>query len=252
MRHRFFVPPGSIGKTGVLFPADTGRQIRQVLRLRPGQSVVVLDGKGMEYTVLLEKITSEKVWGSLQGQQPATSEPDLQVVLYISLTQREKFEWALQKCAEVGVSVFAPVISSRTLARDKDQAMQKMERWERILMEASEQSGRGLVPVIRPPITLEDAFKEVRDKDLPAAFLWENESEHTLYSWLLQQLQRPDGIRPGKIGLFTGPEGGYSPEEADLAVQAGVQPVSLGRRILRMETAALVSSALAIQLFENM
>ncbi|MEM5775801.1 MAG: RsmE family RNA methyltransferase, partial [Anaerolineaceae bacterium] len=153
MKHRFFILPNQIGKMGVLFPEETARQIRQVLRLRPGETVTVLDGQGMEYAVQLETVSNEKVWVRLQGQIPVEGEPALQVWLYLSLTQREKFEWALQKCTEVGVSRFIPVISSRTLARDKEQALQKTDRWVRILKEAAEQSGRGLIPVIAPPIT---------------------------------------------------------------------------------------------------
>ncbi len=252
MMHRFFVPPESIGKLGVLFPADTARQIRQVLRLRTGEKVMALDGQGMEYTVLLEQITSEKVWGSLQEERKATGEPELQVALYLSLTQREKYEWALQKCTEVGVSVFIPVISSRTLARDKEQALQKTERWVRILKEAAEQCGRGLIPAIHAPVALKDAIGEVRASHLAAAFLWEEENWSSLNTWLLEQTRNQEKAVPKRVGLFIGPEGGYSEEEAGLARNAGIQTVSLGRRILRMETAAVVASALALSAFGEM
>jgi len=251
MKHRFFVPPASIGKVGVLFPSETARQIRKVLRLRPGEKVVVLDGEGWEYVVNLEQVTNEKAWGRLQEKQQAGGEPALKINLYLSLTQREKFEWALQKCTEVGVSVFVPVISERTLARDKDQAMQKMERWERILKEAAEQSGRGLIPRIDEPLALEDAFQAVSSQAFPAAFLWENEQKHSLHDWLISQSGQATADRK-VLSLFIGPEGGYTGEEAEQACQSGIQSVSMGVRILRMETAAVVAAALALNAFGDL
>lgn len=248
MRHRFFVPPASIGRVGVLFPADAAQQIRKVLRLRSGDKVIVLDGEGWEYEVQLETVASGKVWGRLQERQPAGGEPSLQVALYLSLTQREKFEWALQKCTEVGVSRFVPVISNRTLARDKDQALQKMERWGRILKEAAEQSGRGRIPQIDEPLSLEDAFLAVQGRRIQAAFLWENEEERSFYRWLLDSA--PALASTGGLALFVGPEGGYTEEEAAQATQAGLATVSLGERILRMETAAVIASALPLQVVD--
>jgi 16S rRNA (uracil1498-N3)-methyltransferase len=248
VKHRFFVPPESIGRVGVLFPQESAQQIRRVLRLRPGSEVAVLDGLGWEYRVKLETVSNEKVWGRLEDRQPAGGEPVLQVTLYLSLTQREKFEWALQKCTEVGVSTFVPVISDRTLSRDKDKALQKMDRWTRILREAAEQCGRGLVPQITEPLALEEALQQATDANLPAVFLWENEQERLLYSWLQEYEGEVRGAN--RLGLFVGPEGGFSDEEAAQAVERGIQTVSLGARILRMETAAVVASALPLQVLE--
>jgi 16S rRNA (uracil1498-N3)-methyltransferase len=252
MKHRFFVPPESIGRIGVLFPPETAQQIRRVLRLRPGAEVVVLDGLGWEYWVNLETVSNEKVWGRLQNRQPASGEPALQVTLYLSLTQREKFEWALQKCTEVGVSIFVPVISNRTLSRDKDKALQKIDRWTRILREAAEQSRRGLVPHITEPLNLKDAFQQIERSKLPAALLWEDEKERSLYNWLVTQAREASPTRETALALFIGPEGGYTDQESEQAKQAGVQSVSLGRRILRMETAAVVATALAMNAFGDL
>jgi 16S rRNA (uracil1498-N3)-methyltransferase len=250
--HRFFVPPDSVGEMGVLFPADAARQIRQVLRLRTGEKVTVLDGKGMEYLIQLETVSNEKVWGRLLEAYPAAGEPVLHVRLYLSLTGRDKFEWALQKCTEVGVSVFVPVISSRTLARDKEQARQKAERWERILKEAAEQSGRGLIPQITEPVALHDAYGQTKAAQIPTAVLWEGERQASFSDWLAVQAKKQKTAPDKQIAVFIGPEGGYSEEEAGLALLAGLQTVSLGRRILRMETAALVAAALALNVFGDM
>ncbi len=246
MTHRFFLPGDCIQDTRVVFPAETARQMRQVLRLHPGECVIVLDGSGWEYAVQLENVANDAVWGAIMGKQPSMSEPGLHLLLYLSLTQREKFELALQKCTEVGVSIFVPVISERTLARDRDQALQKMERWQRILKEAAEQSGRGLVPLIRPPVLLANAFREVLDSGMSAAFLWEQEKQLSLRGWLQEQENFLAMHPQGPLGLFVGPEGGYSEQEAAQAQQTGIRAVSLGKRILRMETAAIVSAALTL------
>ncbi len=251
MIHRFFLSPDCFRDTQVTFPAETARQMRQVLRLRPGEMVTALDGCGWEYSVRLEKLTNDGAWGTSQGRQRAEGEPVLQLVLYLSLTQREKFEWALQKCTEVGVSTFVPVISERTLARDKDQAMQKMERWRRILKEAAEQSGRGLVPSIHPPVLLENALQEVQALGISASFLWEEEQQFSMHDWLQEQAATLIDHPQGPLGLFVGPEGGYSSQEADRARQTGIRAVTLGRRILRMETAAVVSAAITLHHFEG-
>lgn len=248
MKHRFFLPPGSIGMVGVLFPPDAAQQIRRVLRLRPGDKVSVLDGEGWEYTVNLEQVSSDKVWGRLEDRLPAGGESLLKITLYLSLTQREKFEWALQKCTEVGVSAFVPVISNRTLARDRNQALKKMERWARILKEAAEQSGRGLIPHITAPLSLEEAFQQTANRPLAAAFLWEKAQEPLLYRWLREREEEIRRVQ--ELALFVGPEGGYTDEEAAQASECGITLITLGERILRMETAAVVACALPLQVLE--
>lgn len=144
----------------------------------------------------------------------------------------------MQKGTEVGVSAFQPFISRRTLAQKPESAQKHHARWATILREAAEQSKRGRIPELFSPVNLKDAFKAAVSFDLVLA-AWEDETT--------QDLKAALGNKPiSSIGLFCGPEGGFDPAEVNLMRAAGVQFFSLGKRILRMETAAILAPALAL------
>jgi 16S rRNA (uracil1498-N3)-methyltransferase len=239
--HHFFVPPEWITPTVVRLQGTVSRQISQVLRLHAGETVMVLDNRGSHYRILLDSVSAQEVVGTIVETARADGEPQTRVTLYIGLTQREKFEWILQKATEVGVACCVPVITQRTLVRgwEEGESHGKKERWERILREAAEQSHRGLIPTLEPVTRLETALRNASQANDACLFAWEGEQQASLR----QALQ---AARPQRIGLFIGPEGGFSAEEAALARQHGAIPVSLGRRILRMETAAVVAAALVL------
>jgi 16S rRNA (uracil1498-N3)-methyltransferase len=224
----------------VTFPAGIAHQLSLVLRLQPGDHVLVLDNCDHQFEVELANVSNKSAIGRMIKEQPASGEPRVRITLFQSLTQREKFEWLLQKCTEVGVAAFVPVISSRSLVQRGAGSLDKQERWQRILREAAEQSGRGRIPLLSEPLRFADALQTACKDNSLALMLWEK--EHTLS--LRQALNsHPDAQ---KIAVFIGPEGGFSDEEAAAARQAGCQAVSLGQRILRMETAAIVAVALIL------
>jgi 16S rRNA (uracil1498-N3)-methyltransferase len=229
----------------VLFPPETSHQISAVLHLKIGQDVVLLDNTGREFQVELMEIGNKVVLGKIVESRPSIAEPAAQVVLYLSLTQREKFEWALQKCTEVGAAGFVPVITRRSLVQTMVEARNKFERWGKILQEAAEQSGRGLVPTLYEPLRFGQALAHARQNAEITLIPWENEHTVTLGAALSQAGDAPH------IAVFIGPEGGYSSEEVTLACQTGAKPVTLGRRILRMETAAIVTAALILNYLEK-
>jgi 16S rRNA (uracil1498-N3)-methyltransferase len=242
--HRFFVPPASIQSGQVVFPSEAAHQIYRVLRLRPGQRLVVLNNQGDEYTIELEEVSQRTATGKIVEQQPTLGEPACRLALYLCLAQREKFEWMLQKCTETGASTFIPVISSRSLVQDLAETNKKAARWEKILQEAAEQSGRGRIPALKPAISLSQAVRQGQGKRI---ILWEQEHSTNLR----QALANLSPENSPEISILVGPEGGFSMEEVQLAEQADWQPVSLGQRILRMETAALVATALVLYELEQ-
>lgn len=244
--HRFFLPPQSITREQVSFPEYTARQIRQVLRLQPGQRVVVLDNQGSEYLVELETVSVEQVTGKIQEQKLAHGEPEINLILYVCLTQREKYEWVLQKCTELGVREFVPVISSRSLVRQKQVADQKKERWERIIQEAAEQCGRGRLPVLSEALTFEEALSRAAEAITFKVMPYEGESGESLHHWLREHSTGDAHLYSRDICILIGPEGGFTDQEVEQAQQAGFASVSLGRRILRMETAAVTTAALIL------
>lgn len=235
--HRFFVPPQLITPTRASLPPEAARQAASVLRLRPGERIILLDNLGWEYILLLEQVSSSAVSGRVLEKQPAGGEPAVPVWLYQALTNREKFEWILQKSAELGAAGVTPILTERSLVRQAVE--EKHERWQRILQEAAEQSARGRIPVLKPAMPLKEALAEACPAGL-GLFAWEEEKA----AGLGQAVQQAG--KPGQISLFIGPEGGFSLAEADLARQAGAQVVTLGRRILRTETAALASLAVVM------
>ena len=221
-------------------PENIQNQLRRVLRLKAGDKVIVLNENGIEFEIQLTLDADGKYSGMILSKQANQAEPGTSITLYISLTQREKFEWILQKGTETGVSAFCPFISRRSLVQKADGSDKKRTRWESILREAAEQCGRGRVPILLPPLDLKTAIDEAakeHDRCL-AAVVDEKEVD------LADALEGfPAG---GKLALFIGPEGGFSDADVEMMHKFGVASFSLGPRVLRMETAAILVPALAL------
>ena len=241
--HRFFLPAHVLQDEIFEFPSEQAHQIFRVLRLKNGQHIMALDGSGNEYEVELLDVNADTVSGEILSKKQACGEPAFFIHLYLGLTQREKFEWILQKCTEVGVSFFTPVISSRSLVQKEKNNPKKMERWQRILQEAAEQSGRGRVPGLSEPLPFEAALAQIKQNAVPALVLWESENQNGLKHFIRSAVS---GKETTNMAILVGPEGGYSEAEIQECLQAGIMPVSIGKRILRMETAAVVGSALLL------
>jgi 16S rRNA (uracil1498-N3)-methyltransferase len=235
MNH-FFIDPAFITNSKIQFPDDVSHQIARVLRLKTETTVVVLDNLENQYEVKLVEINARQCIGEILNQNTINTEPDHRLHLYIALTQREKFEWILQKCCELGVSIFTPVLTDRSIVTSVDDYQKKKERWHRILKEAAEQSRRGKIPVLNDPIDFEKATNCPAQLKLIA---WEGESETKITEILFNAVE-------SDIVLMVGPEGGLSEKEIHIAKEKGWKTFSLGKRILRMETAAIVASALVL------
>lgn len=220
-------------------------QIKTVLRLQAGDEIIVLDNSGQEWRVRLITVGRPALQGEIVGQQPARGEPALQITLYQGTLKGQKFEWVLQKGTELGISRFTPVVCRRSVVNKSSQVMEKYPRWEQIIQEAAEQSRRGRLPELTPPLVLAEAVRQVGESTSPgsvALMPWEEASGSSLKTILTQ-------ANPRQIAVFIGPEGGFAPEEAALAQAAGVRLVKLGPRILRAETAGLaVCAALLYEL----
>jgi 16S rRNA (uracil1498-N3)-methyltransferase len=238
--HRFFVPEEQFTDTEVKLVGEQAHQIRDVLRMQRGAHIVVLDNLGWEYEVALNNVARKQVQAMILERREATGEPHTKLTLYQSLLPRAKFEWVLQKCTEVGVSNFIPVITQRSLIQDTAVALKKMERWERIITEAAEQSGRARIPTLADPIQLHAAVSDLKAYQR-SLIAWEQREGTDIRTSL-----RESEEGPAAVALFIGPEGGFAEEEVAWSRSAGVTPVTLGQRILRTETAAIVASALIL------
>jgi 16S rRNA (uracil1498-N3)-methyltransferase len=212
--------------------------MERVLRLRVGDHVLLLDNSGREYEVKLTALSARAAQGVVLASREPAGEPNVQLVLYQALIKGQRFDWVLEKGTELGVAAFVPILSSRSQVRPSSASLARLERWRRVIVEAAEQSGRCRLPEVSLPLPFEEACAAaVGLRILP----WEGERDVSLGDLLAAQQQAV-----AVVSLFIGPEGGFPLEEVQLARRQGVRTVSLGRRILRAETAAIVAAALVL------
>ena len=223
--HRFFVPPSVVQGNQIRFTPEQARQLRSVLRMREGEQVVVLDGLGLSHQVELVHVGKKSALGRVLATTPAAGEPVGDLILCQAVSRSERFELVLQKGVELGVTIFRPMLTRRTVRRAPGDA--KWRRWRRIILEAAEQSGRGRLPLLEDPISFDEAIVSAQGFALLPTVGASESARRALAgaSW--------------PVILFVGPEGGFDDQEVELARTSGVRPVSLGPRILRTETAAI-------------
>ena len=242
--HRFYLPPQQLHSEYISLPEPLAHQVRNVLRMRVGDVFTIFDGEGMEYDAEIADIHRDGVTVQLGDPRPCIGEPRLHLTLFHSLLKKDRFEWALEKGTELGVSHFVPMHTARVIADGASEI--KRARWQRVVIEAAELAGRGILPPIDDIHTLPQAFARLKDFDL-ALFAWEEASGYSLRD-AVRDYRAVHGDAVPRVALFIGAEGGFTPEEAEAARAAGCQIVTLGARVMRAETASL--AAIAALLYE--
>lgn len=203
----------------------------RVLRLKPGEAVVLCDGRGLDYQGEISDIDAGSVTVRILSCAPSESEPKVDCTVYMGFAKGDKLEHVIQKATELGANRICAFPSSRCVAKfDRKALDKKLPRWQKIAASAAEQSGRGRIPAVSAADSYADALAIAAHADR-ALFFYENERAHTLTEAL-------DGSF-STVSIVTGPEGGFSQAEAHQAAEAGLQICTLGRRILRCETAPL-------------
>jgi 16S rRNA (uracil1498-N3)-methyltransferase len=205
------------------------KQIRSVLRLAVGEQLILCDGRGQEALVTIETVGKNEIILKVEKVMENENEPAKHVVLYCAVLKRENFELVVQKATEIGVKESVPVITKRTVKLNLN-----LRRLEKIIKEAAEQSGRGVVPVLCEPIDFEKALEQAKDNEVNFFFDVSGEKLKA-ESYKL------------KAGVWIGPEGGWDATELEAAKNADMQIATLGKRTLRAETAAIVASYLAVR-----
>jgi len=230
---RFFVEPGLLQGSSAVISGELCRHISTVLRMKSGDRLRLADGAGREAIATITALGREGI--EVDIEQVAAEPTDWKaprITLYQGLPKGEKLELILQKCTELGASEIVPFMAARSVARLGGEKLEKrVARWQKIALEAARQSERETIPRVDFAPDLQAVLKG-GDHDL-RIILWEGETEQGLRD-LLEKAPRPESI-----AVIIGPEGGLTPAEAALAAEAGYRPVSLGRRILRTETAGL-------------
>ena len=222
------------------------RHIKDVLRMKKGDSISVCDSHGNEYKCCISVFETDYIEASVEYAARCVSEPRILVTLYQGVAKGEKMDMIVQKNVELGINRIVPVLTEHTVVRYSSQkdAEKKQIRWQRISEEAAKQCGRGIVPEVAVPMNfkeaISDAFAHADGADTLYIMPYENETDITLKQIMSENLQRlSDSGDIKKICIFIGPEGGISRKEAVYAIENGFKSVTLGKRILRTETAGI-------------
>jgi 16S rRNA (uracil1498-N3)-methyltransferase len=228
---RFYLPPNCFrGDYAVSNNLDLIGQLSKVLRARHGDKFLLFNNSNLEYLGQMVELTKKEVKFLIIDQQPGQREPARQITLYQSLLKSDKFDWLIQKAVELGVTRIVPVVASRSITKSISPA--KRDRYEEIIKEATEQCGGIHLAELSAVISFKEAITGAGKQPGAKIIAWEKETDYDLAAASTESIQ-----------LFIGPEGGYSEEEIELAKEQQVIPVSLGRRILRAETAAIAALA---------
>ncbi len=227
--HRFFVTiPLRTGFARIL-DLELANQLKNVLKIAIGEKIILVNEDGFEAEAALKKISKNEIEVEIESVIANTSEPSSQITLYLSILKNENFELAVQKAVECGVSTIVPIITTRTVKLGI-----KLARLQKIAKEAAEQSGRGKIPEIREPEQFTDSLHSTKSFDRGCICDLSGESAQKVFTGPIQT-----------VGIWIGPEGGFSAEEIAQAKAAGLQAVNLGQLTLRAETAAIIATYLA-------
>ncbi|MDO4740152.1 MAG: RsmE family RNA methyltransferase [Eubacteriales bacterium] len=238
--HSFFIAPGlAAGQQGFL-DAEESAHAARVLRLREGEQARLIDGEGHAFLGTLTKIDPKQTAFTIDSPAPSR-ESIARVTVYQGLPKADKMEWITQKLTELGVCRIVPVEMRFCVAKAGKAG--KDARLVRIAREAVKQCGRSACPKVEQAMPFKSALADMAQREL-MLMPWESAQGRTLAAALAQAPQARD------VGVLIGPEGGISPEEAQSAIDAGAQAVTLGERILRTETASIASAAVVLSLLE--
>lgn len=233
--HRFFIQHLQIQEKRLYVEGADVNHIKNVLRMKHGDQVMISDGEGMQYLCTLEAFESGLVWFEIVDAWKENRELPSKLYLFQGLPKSDKMELIIQKATELGVYELIPTVTGRTVVKlDEKKAQKKTARWNAIAESAAKQSGRSRIPQVREVMTFSEALAYAGDLDV---LLIPYEKAEGMEA----TRQAVEGIRPGQsVGIFIGPEGGFEEAEVEQAMACGALPVTLGRRILRTETAGFV------------
>lgn len=229
-------------KDGIItLSEEDSAHIAKVLRAEIGEVITVCDCNGNDHTAEIVEISKKSVSAKITQTKPCNAEPKVKIVLFQGLPKSSKMELIIQKCVEIGVCSIVPVATARAVVKlDEEKGKGKEERWNKIAREAAKQSGRGIIPTVETPVSFEKAVMRAKEFDM-ALIPYEKQEDMGIKDYLQSK-------SPKTIAVYIGPEGGFEQEEIELAEQNNIKAVSLGKRILRTETAPL--TMLSVLMYE--
>lgn len=240
---RFFADAQQITESGIVIRGSDVNHMKNVLRMAPGDEVTVSDGHGTDYFCRIAVMGRDEIELDIVDSWHSFVELPVKIYLFQGLPKADKMEWIIQKAVELGVYEIVPVITKRTVVKlDAKKEEKRRQRWQHIAESAAKQAGRALIPEVAPCMDFERALRVCHGLD--SALIPYEKAEGMQHA--RDQVRAIHGSH--SIGIFIGPEGGFEESEIEAAKAAGITPITLGRRILRTETAGL--TMLSILMFE--
>ena len=245
MQH-FFVTPEQVKGEKIYIEGSDVNHIKNVLRMKVGEELQISDGNNKKYLCAIESMTAEEVCLVIKEEQSADNELPSKIYLFQGLPKSDKMELIIQKAVELGAYEIIPVATKRAVVKlDEKKASKKVERWNSIAESGAKQSGRNRIPEVKNVFSFKEAICYAAELDVVLI-------PYELAEGMQETKKIISSIRPGQsIGIFIGPEGGFETEEVEFAMVQGVKPITLGKRILRTETAGLTTLSILMYHLES-
>ena len=246
--YRFFVKQEQIDmkEKKIHITGSDVNHIKNVLRMRQGETILISAGDNLEYTCLVSEMEAEEVIADISYVQEVGMELPSKIYLFQGLPKSDKMELIIQKAVELGVAEIVPMATKRAVVKlDAKKAAKKVQRWNEIAKSAAKQSKRGLIPEVKPVMSFKEAVEYGKSMDM--LLIPYEDAKGIAHS-----REVVETVKDKKsLGIYIGPEGGFPEEEVSLAMKAGAEPVTLGHRILRTETAGLAALSILMFLIEG-
>lgn len=240
---KFFVDSNNVKESTIrITDQDDRKHMTKVLRLGIGDVISVSDSVQFEYVAEITEMEKEYIEVKILDKQKFAREPELKLTLFQGVPKQGKMETIIQKTVELGVYSIVPVFTDRTVVVDKGNFGKKIERWQKIADEAVKQCKRGIIPQIQREMTFQEMLNRVVNSDV-IIFPYENEEDYSIKDYLRSLKEKPR-----TAAVIIGPEGGFSDSEAAALIRLGARSVTLGKTILRTETAGM--AAIAMTMYE--
>ena len=235
--HRFYVAPELWNGDVPVLTGSEAHHCRNVLRLEPGDKVVLFDGRGRELTAEIASSDSSQI--QLRKLHEAQTPPlRCQITLAQAIPKGKNMDLIVQKAVEIGAAEIAPILSDRTVVRlDEESAASKQSKWQTVAIEAAKQCGQNWLPRVQVPQTMAQFFQQPRRFDLQLIGSLQSDAVHL--KKILAEYSAEPGDRPTSVLMLVGPEGDFTPAELSLARSHGCRPITLGPIVLRVETASI-------------
>lgn len=243
---QFFAEPSWIRENKIYMQGADVNHIKNVLRMKPGEDVRVNDGRGKTYLCCISSYEEQTAVLDILKELDSDTELPSRIILFQGLPKGDKMEWIVQKAVELGAYAIVPFAAKRSVVKlDEKKAAKKQARWQLIAKGAAEQSGRGIIPEVSAVQTFTEALRMAGELDVVLI-------PYELEEGMKETVRILEEVAPGQsVGIFIGPEGGFEEEEVERAKAAGAHAVTLGKRILRTETAGLTALSILMYHLES-